>query len=463
MWNYGINVCNMLKRKISKQIENYLKSGGDKMLVVDGARQIGKSFIIREIGSRLFPNFIEINMEKDKQGDRLFAEAKTTENFYLALSAVAGDRMSDKKSTLVFIDEIQAYDHLLTLVKFLMEEGRFTYIASGSLLGVTLKKTQSIPIGSITPLHMYPLDFEEFLWANGVGRLVIEDLRRCFEERVSPNESIHRKMLDLFRKYLLVGGLPDAVNTYVKEHNIVKVRDVHRGILELYGLDASKYEKESSRKLKILRIYEMIPSNLENKKKRVKVKDIEGKKGKRTSDYQDEFDYLVSSGVALEVDAISQPAYPLRQNAGKNLLKLYLNDCGLFTGILYGNDIRPVLEDIRSVNLGSVYETVVAQELKAHGFDLYYYDNKKNGEVDYLIDDVRNMSSIPLEVKSGKDYTTHSALDRFVANRDYAIRQACVLSNESRVFEKDGITYFPIYFVMFFNHDLDMPEEDYIF
>ena len=290
--------------------------------------------------------------------DRLFAEAKTTENFYLALSAVAGDRMSDKKSTLVFIDEIQAYDHLLTLVKFLMEDGRFTYIASGSLLGVTLKKTQSIPIGSITPLHMYPLDFEEFLWANGVGRLVIEDLRRCFEERVSPNESIHRKMLDLFRKYLLVGGLPDAVNTYVKEHNIVKVRNVHKEILELYGLDASKYEKESSRKLKILRIYEMIPSNLENKKKRVKVKDIEGKKGKRTSEYQDEFDYLVSSGVALEVDAISQPAYPLRQNAGKNLLKLYLNDCGLFTGILYGNDIRPVLEDIRSVNLGSVYETV---------------------------------------------------------------------------------------------------------
>ncbi len=164
---------------------------------------------------------------------------------------------------------------------------------------------------------MYPLDFEEFLWANGVGRLVIEDLRRCFEERVSPNESINRKMLDLFRKYLLVGGLPDAVNTYVKEHNIVKVRDVHREILELYGLDASKYEKESSRKLKILRIYEMIPSNLENKKKRVKVKDIEGKKGKRTSDYQDEFDYLVSSGVALEVDAISQPAYPLRQNAGR--------------------------------------------------------------------------------------------------------------------------------------------------
>lgn len=453
----------MLNRKISKQIEDYLKSGDNKMLVVDGARQIGKSFIIREAGSRLFPNFIEINMERDRQGDRLFAEAKTVENFYLALSAVAGDKMADKKSTLVFIDEIQAYDHLLTLVKFLMEDGRFTYIASGSLLGVTLKKTQSIPIGSMTLLHMYPLDFEEFLWANGVGGLVIEDLRRCFDEKVLPNESIHRKMLDLFRKYLLVGGFPEAVNTYVEGHNIVKVRNVHKEILELYGLDASKYEAESSRKLKILRIYEMIPSNLENKKKRVKVKDIEGKKGKRTSDYQDEFDYLVSSGVALEVDAISQPTYPLIQNAGKNLLKLYLNDCGLFTGILYGNDIRPVLEDIRSVNLGSVYETVVAQELKAHGFSLYYYDNKKNGEVDYLIDDMENMSSIPIEVKSGKDYTVHSALDRFVSNPDYAVHRAYVLSNESKAFEDGGITYLPIYYIMFFKHDIDLPQEYYTF
>ena len=432
------------------------------MLVVDGARQIGKSFIIREIGSRMFPNFIEINMEKDKQGDRLFAEAKTTENFYLALSAVAGDRMSDKKSTLVFIDEIQAYDHLLTLVKFLMEDGRFTYIASGSLLGVTLKKTQSIPIGSITPLHMYPLDFEEFLWANGVGRLVIEDLRRCFEERVSPNESIHRKMLDLFRKYLLVGGLPDAVNTYVKEHNIVKVRVVHREILELYGLDASKYEKESSRKLKILRIYEMIPSNLENKKKRVIVKNIEHTAGhKQFSDYSDEFDYLVNSGVALSVQAISNPKFPLKESESKNLIKLYLSDVGILTDLLYRTNINAVLGDERSVNLGSVYESVVAQELHAHGFTLHYYDNKQRGEVGFLIDDYDNLTVLPIEVKSGKDYKVHSALDAFLDTPDYHIKNAIVLSNEQNVHKEHGITYLPVYYVMFLKQD-NIPEEDLV-
>lgn len=453
----------MLKRKITSEIEDYLRKGSNKMLVIDGARQIGKSFIIREAGKRLFPNFIEINMEEDKQGDRLFAETKTVKDFYLALSTFAGEKMGERESTLVFIDEIQAYDHLLTLVKFLMEDGRFTYIASGSLLGVTLKKTQSIPVGSLMRLHMYPLDFEEFLWANGVGQLVIDELRRCFDERIAPNESIHRKILDLFKRYLLVGGLPDAVNTYIAEHNIVKVRNIHSEIMELYGLDAAKYEKESSRKLKIVRIYDMIPSNLENKKKRIKIKDIEGKSGKRTSDYQDEFDYLVSSGVALEVDAISSPTYPLIQNAGKNLLKLYLNDTGLFTAILYDNDIRPVLDDVRTINLGSVYETVVAQELKAHGFALYYYDNKKNGEVDYLIDDVQNMSSIPLEVKSGKDYMVHSALDRFIGNTDYAIRQAYVLSNEAKVFTENGVTYIPIYFVMFFEHDIKLSQEEYVF
>lgn len=453
----------MLKRKISSNIEDYLKSNSNKMLVVDGARQIGKSFIIRDIGSRLFPNFIEINMEKDRQGDRLFAEAKTVEDFYLALSTFAGEKMGDKHSTLVFIDEIQAYDHLLTLVKFLMEDDRFTYIASGSLLGVTLKKTLSIPIGSLTVLHMYPLDFEEFLWANSVGQLAIDELRRCFDGKFSPNDAIHHRVLDLFKKYLLVGGFPDAVNTYISEHNIAKVRDVHREIRELYAIDAAKYEKEASRKLKIMRIYEMIPSNLENKKKRIIIKDIEGKKGKRTSDYQDEFDYLVSSGVALEVDAISQPSYPLVQNAGKNLLKLYLNDTGLFTGILYGNDIRPILEDRRSINLGSVYENAVAQELKAHGFDLYYYDNKKNGEVDYLIDDTKNMSSIPLEVKSGKDYMIHNALNKFIGKEDYAVKQAYVLSNESKVFDKNGITYMPIYFVMFFEHNIRLAPEEYIF
>jgi len=449
----------MLNRKIERKIEEYLKTDSNKMLIVDGARQIGKSYIIRAIGQRMFANYIEVNMEDDRLHDRLFAEARTVESFYLALSTFAGNRMKERQNTLVFIDEIQAYDHLLTLAKFLMADGRFTYIASGSLLGVTLRKTQSIPLGSIQQLHMYPLDFEEFLWANGVGKEVIDEMQRCFNSRKELPKAIHEKMMSYFRRYLLTGGMPDAVNTYLAEHNIDSVRNVQRDIHELYLADAAKYENEAHRKLKIQRIYSMIPSNLENHKKRVVVKDIEDKVGKRTSDYQDEFDYLVSSGIALEVDAISKPTYPLCQNAGKNLLKLYLNDVGLFSGLLYRNNISPILEDIRSVNLGAVYETVVAQELRAHGFDLYYFDNKKIGEVDYIIDDPEHIASLPIEVKSGRDYKVHSALDRFLAIAEYNIHQAYVLSNEHRVFEEDGITYMPIYNVMFFQSEVSQAQE----
>ena len=439
----------MLYRKIASKIESFLKSEKKRMLVVSGARQVGKSYIIREVGMRLYSNFIEVNMEEDKQSNRLFENARTVEDFMIALSTIAGAKMKDSEKTLVFIDEIQAYSHLLTLAKFLVEDGRFTYIASGSQLGIALKTTQSIPIGSIELLSMYPLDFEEFLIANGVGELLINEMRRKFEAKEALNESLHMKVMDYFRKYLLVGGMPSAVNTYLSEHNMVSVRNIHRDISLLYKNDAAKYESESLRKLKIQRIYDMVPSNLEKVKKRIVAKDIELKKGKRMADYQDEFEYLISSGITLEVQAISKPSYPLVENSGKKLLKLYMSDIGLLTGILYHNDVLPIMNDKCGVNLGSVYENVVAQELKAHGFKLYYYDNKKNGEVDFLIDSVDLMSVLPIEVKSGKDYYIHTALNNLLKVDEYKISNGIVFSNEEKVYNNGNVIYMPIYYVMF--------------
>lgn len=436
-----------------------MASDSDRMLLIDGARQIGKSYIIRWVGQKMFSNYIEINMEEDKLGDRVFAAAKTINDFYIALSVVAGEKMKNKTSTLVFIDEIQAYDHLFTLVKFLMKDNRFTYIASGSLFGVTLKNTQSVPIGSLDIEHMFPMDFEEFLYANGVGELAVETMRESFNKRLALSDTMHGKMMDFFKKYLLVGGLPKAVETFVESRNIVAFRSIQREAHELYGIDASKYETEHNKKLKIRRIFNMIPSNLENKKKRVVIKDIENKSWKRSEDYSDEFDYLISAGIAIDVKAISTPTYPLIENSGKNLLKLYMNDVGILSGIFYRNNITAIMSDIKSINLGSIYETVVAQELKAHGYDLYYYDNKKNGEVDYLIDDADNLTNIPIEVKSGKDYNTHSALDKFLSNKDYNIKRAYVLSNEQRVYTENEITYMPIYYIMFFQNDSNVIEQ----
>lgn len=437
----------MLYRKIEKVIEAHLKSDSNKIMLINGARQIGKSFIVRHVGQKLFANYIELNFMEDSIGTRSFENVKTVSDFYLQVSMIAGDKMKDKQSTLIFLDEIQEYPHLLSLLKFLRQDDRFTYIASGSLLGVTLAKTPSIPIGSIAVTQMYPLDFEEFLYANGFNEFAVSALKEKFLNLESLDANTHEKVLELFKKYLLVGGLPDAVNSYLQNYNIVDVRAIQREIHEYYGADAAKYDERN--KLKIRRIYDMIPSTLENKKKRIVIKDIENKKGKTYSYYQDEFDYLINSGIALEVKAISTPTFPLIESSGKNLIKLYLNDVGMLTGILYKHNINAILGDEKSVNLGAVYECVVASELKAHGKNLFYYDNRNSGEVDFLIDDYDSLSAVPVEVKSGKDYTLHSALNKFVSNDDYHVNKAYVLSNRREVVSDGKITYLPVYYVMF--------------
>ena len=278
----------MLHRKIESLICEHLKSDSKKVLLIDGARQIGKSYIIRHVGKKLFDNYIEIDMVEDSLGDRLFENTRTIEDFYLQISMLHGDKMKRKENTLIFIDEIQVYPHLLTLLKFLVKDDRYTYIASGSLLGVTLSETTSIPMGSIRKVRMFPLDFEEFLYANGMSEVVITSMKNKFDRLESLDINIHNKMLDLFRKYLLIGGLPDAVNTYLAEKNIQSVRNIQTEIQEYYKTDASKYDND--RKLKIRRIYDLIPSNMENKKKRIIVQDIENKRGKTFKDYSDEFE-----------------------------------------------------------------------------------------------------------------------------------------------------------------------------
>ena len=439
----------MLYRKFADKIKNFLRNDPNKILLVNGARQIGKSYIIRYVGQRMFNNYVEINLKDDKEGNGLFANVRSTSDFYLQLGAIAGVRLGTKKDTLVFLDEIQSYPHLLTMLKFLNQEGRYTYIASGSQLGVALSQTASIPIGSISVEEMYPLDFEEFLLAMNCSSETIEGVKRKFLKGESLNESLHNFMLQHFKYYLLVGGMPDAVNTFLKERNIVKVREIQRNIHSLYRLDASQYDQE--KKLMIRKIYDMVPSYMENKKKRIVISKIDERTGhRRFEDYFDDFEYLTNSGIAIAVQAVSNPKFPLLESQSKNLVKLYLNDVGLLTNLLYDTNINAVLRDEKSINLGSVYETVIAQELHAHGYSLHYYDNKQKGEVDYLIDDYESLSVLPLEVKSGKDYKRHSALDKFIKTSDYHIHRAIVLSNEREVSTNNGICYMPIYYSMFF-------------
>ena len=443
----------MLKRKITRYLEQHLVSASNKILLVEGARQVGKSYVIREVGQRLFANYVELNFVTDNEGVQLFKNVHTVDEFYLRLSSVAGDRLGNYNDTLIFLDEIQCYPQYLTLLKFLREEQKYRFIASGSALGMALRHTTSIPVGSVIIKKMYPLDFEEFLWANNYGENAISDLYNHFLNQQSLSEEQHEQLIELFRRYLLVGGLPDVVNEYLATHNILNVRNLQNAIAAMYEADASQYENNASRRLLIRRIYAMIVSQMENKKKRIVAKDIQDIKGDRFARYVDEFEYLLSSAISLGVNAIANPRFPLSESLQKNLLKLYLNDVGLLTAKLYHTNIQPILQNERSINLGAVYESVVAQELSSHGYPLFYYDNRQKGEVDFMIDDYQTGSVLPIEVKSGRDYTIHSALNALLNNKDYGIHKAIVFSNERQVKKDDDVVYMPIYYVMFLDQE----------
>lgn len=257
----------MLFRKIRKTIANHLSSGSDKILLVEGARQVGKSYIIRNVGEELFPNFIELNFVKDNEGLQIFKNVRSVEDFYLLLSSMYGSRLGDCSDTLIFLDEIQEYPQYITWLKFLREDRRYSFIASGSFLGLSLRDTTSLPVGSVVRKEMYPLDFEEFLIANDFGADVLAVMKQKFLQHESVMEGLHNRVMDLFRRYLLVGGMPDAVNAYIGTHNMSEIRQVQEDIHRMYLADASKYEEDYGKRLRIRRIYEMLPSQMENKKK----------------------------------------------------------------------------------------------------------------------------------------------------------------------------------------------------
>lgn len=427
-------------------IENF-KDKNAKILIIDGARQIGKSFIVRETASRLFPNYIEIDLKSDYEGDRLFQGIKSTKSFYLLLGSIFGQKLGSMEDTIIFLDEIQYYPELITLLKDLKKESRYRYVASGSLLGVTLKHV-FIPMGSIQEVRMYPMDFEEFLWANGVNEETIGYLKMCFEKKEGVDEPVHKRILSLFKDYLIAGGLPDAVTEYVLNRNVYRAREVQAQTFAYYRDDCSKYDLEH--KLKISKVYGLLMSNMENKVKRIVYNKIEGKTNSNLEKYEEEFDYLVASGVANQARAVANPRFPLNESISKNLIKLYYNDVGILTSLLYRTNIQAILDVDQGVNLGSVYETVAAMELSAHGYELFYFDSKKVGEVDFLVNDYNSLSVLPVEIKSGNDQNNFRAIPKLVDQKgNYKMPQGYVFGNRNLLETKNQLTIFPIYLIMF--------------
>lgn len=305
-----------------------------------------------------------------------------------------------------------------------------------------LKDVKSIPVGYMDVIEMYPLDFEEFSIANKVPQNVLDSLRKSFFNKTAVDPVVHEKMLDLFRLYLIVGGMPAAVMRYLETNNLQEVIREQQSIIAMYKQDISKYDPNE--KLYLEDIFDLIPSELNNKNKRFIMKNLN--ENFKFSRYSNSFLWLCDAGVALPTFCVNEPTIPLLLSKAKNLFKLFLSDVGLLAS-MYMNDIQiKILNKEKDINFGSVYENAAAQELKAHGFDLYYFNSKKQGELDFLIE--RAGTILPIEIKSGKDYTKHAALSNIMANKDYAIPEAYVFYN-GNVSVSDKISYYPIYMLMF--------------
>lgn len=441
----------MLIRKKEKEIAEWIKNG-KKALLVSGARQVGKTFLIRECLRKEQIEFVEFNLIEQPEIVGLLASAETVDDLILRLSLFTDKKLVKGKS-IIFFDEIQEYKEIVTKIKFFVEEGSFRYILSGSLLGVELTNLKSAPVGSLHTIKMYPLDFEEFLQVFNVQPKLIDSLRKSFEKKVPVDEIVNKKLLDIFNLYLLIGGMPSAVMRYVETSSLEEVYEEHIAIIEQYKQDFTKYEAQD-KKFYLTQVYDLIPAELSEKNKRFNFADI--KKGLKFERAQDNFIWLQKAGVAFPVFNATEPKIPLLLSEKSNLFKLFLSDVGMLT-TMYGRATKiKILNGDKDINNGALYENAVAQELYAHGYKPHYFNSKKQGELDFIIE--YHGEILPIEVKSGKGYTVHSALNNVLSNEDYGIKQAFVFAN-CNVTINEKIVYYPIYFCMFLQEkDLILPK-----
>ena len=436
----------MIERKAEQFIKRFLIED-NRALLVSGARQVGKTFLIRKVCKELFENVVEINFIEQPDAVSLLDKATDVKNIFLRLSAIADKPLTPGK-TIIFFDEVQKCPEIVTAIKFLVDDGRFKYVLSGSTLGVELQDIRSVPVGYMYEYIMYPLDMQEFFKAIGINDNVVNELKNCFLNRVSVDEFIHKRMLGVVNLYLLVGGMPAVVQRYLDTNNIKSVYEEQMGILNMYKKDISQYDFEN--KLQIEDIFELIPSELNSKNKRFIIKNLNEKA--RFSKYESSFLWLKNAAVAIPTFNVDEPKMPLELSKQRNLFKLFLSDVGLLAAMYGGNIQTAVLSNAPSINYGSIYENLVAQELCAHGFSkdkhfLYYYNNKKIGEVDFIVEYDNRV--VPVEVKSGKDYERHIALNNLLDIKDFDINEAYVFCS-SNLFVKDKVVYYPIYMIAFF-------------
>lgn len=438
----------MLRRKAYQNLLDWKNETKGKALCIIGARQIGKTTLIREFGKREYKYFAEINFVTDPRAADIFRGKLSAEEIIINLTAYL-QKPLERGNTLILFDEIQECPEVRSAIKFLVEDGRFDYIESGSLLGVRYKEVRSYAVGFEQMLPMYPLDFEEYLWANGVQAETISYLKSCYEQKKPVSETVHETLCKLFYSYLVVGGMPETVQIYIDTHDIARVIRNQRSILDLYRLDIAKYASDND-KAKIKAIFDSIPAQLNDKNRRFKINSIHP--DARLLRYEDSFNWLADVGVALPCYNVTEPQAPLGLNEKRNLFKLYMNDVGLLCAACMENVQFDLLMGNVEINMGSILENVFAQNLKSNGFKLHYFDSKKIGELDFVLQN--GLSTVLLEIKSGNDFKKHPAMDHALETKQWKFEQTIVFS-KSNVEEEEEILYLPWYMIMFFRQEAE--------
>ena len=430
----------MIDREMKTTINNWILQGKEAFLLT-GARQIGKTYLIRECLKESKYDYVELNFIERPELIELFENASNAQDLLMRLSLIA-DKQLKKGKAIIFFDEVQEFKDIVTRIKFLVEEGSFRYIMSGSLLGVELNDLRSAPVGYLRIEDMYPLTVKEFMKAVGIKENILEMLEECYKKQQPVDEFVHKKMLDVFYLYLIVGGMPEAVAVYTQTNDLARVAAVHQKIMRLYKADFTKYE--ITYKLKLREIYDSMPGQLDSKNKRYKINTLG--KGLNYDRVAKDFLWLKDAGVAIPVYNINEPKRPLIISENRNLFKLFFSDVGILTN-QYSDQVKiAILNKEKSINNGALFENVVAQELLANGFNLYYFNNKKQGELDFVIE--LDGKVTPLEIKSGKDYKKHCALENVLKDKNYEIEKSYIFS-EGNVETKDQKIYMPIYMIMF--------------
>ena len=441
----------MLKRKAYDELLKWKKKSERKALCITGARQIGKTTLIREFGKNEYENFAEINFVRDENAKDIFKGDFTPESIITNLTAYLRTPL-EKGKTLILFDEVQECPDVRSAIKFLVEDGRFDYIESGSLLGIKYKDIKSYPVGFEQVLQMYPLDFEEYMWANGVQDKTITYLKECYEKKEKVLDVIHNTLCKLFYSYLVVGGMPETVQIYVDTHDISKVILNQNSILGLYRLDIAKYATGND-KAKIRAVFDSIPSQLNDKNRRFKINSISP--SARMLRYEESFNWLADAGVALPCYNVVTPQPPLQLNEKRNLFKLYANDVGLLCAACMENIQFELLMGNVEVNMGSILENAFAQNLKSNGFELHYFDSKKIGELDFVLQKGAGIGLV--EIKSGNDFKKHPAMRHALEVEQWKFGESMVFSKSN--VEIDGeITYLPWYMIIFFNNKVELKE-----